>query len=177
MTKLKVLLADESSTINKVFDVALKNLGAEIKTVQHGIDVLEVAESFKPDIIFAEILLSKMNGYEVCSQIKQNSNLNKTPIVLMWSGFMDIDEDKFITCQADSKLEKPFSGDLLIKTIHKNLPSESKAAKLVEDYIHSSSHVIANPLTASQEEPPTNETGELLKPGLLKTFLEFWQKV
>ena len=159
MTKIKILLADESPTINKVFDVALKNLGAEIKTVQHGIDVLEVAESFKPDIIFSEILLSKMNGYEVCSQIKQNSDLNKIPVVLMWSGFMDIDEDKFITCQADSKLEKPFSGDLLIKTIQKNLPNESKASKLVEDYTHSSSHVIANPLTASQGEPPTNETG------------------
>lgn len=114
---LRILLADESSTIKKAFEIGLDSYGAEIKNVQHGIDVLEVAESFKPDIIFADVLISKMNGYEVCAQIKQNPKLQQTPVVLMWSGFMDIDEDKYFTCHADGKIEKPFSADQLLTLI------------------------------------------------------------
>lgn len=114
---LRILLADESSTIKKAFEIGLNSFGAEIKNVQHGIDVLEVAEHFKPDIIFADVLISKMNGYEVCSQIKSHDSLGTTPVVLMWSGFMDIDEDKYFTCQADGKIEKPFSADQLMTMI------------------------------------------------------------
>jgi CheY-like chemotaxis protein len=114
---LRILLADESSTIKKAFEIGLNSFGAEIKNVQHGIDVLEIAESFKPDIIFADVLISKMNGYEVCAQIKQNKSLNTIPVVLMWSGFMDIDEDKYFTCQADGKIEKPFSADQVLSLI------------------------------------------------------------
>lgn len=114
---LRILLADESSTIKKAFEIGLNSFGAEIKNVQHGIDVLEVAEHFKPDIIFADVLISKMNGYAVCSQIKQHPTLSGTPVVLMWSGFMDIDEDKYYTCQADGKIEKPFSADQLMSLI------------------------------------------------------------
>jgi CheY-like chemotaxis protein len=114
---LRILLADESSTIKKAFELGLNSFGAEIKNVQHGIDVLEVAEHFKPDIIFADVLISKMNGYEVCSQIKSHDTLGATPVVLMWSGFMDIDEDKYYTCQADGKIEKPFSADQLMSII------------------------------------------------------------
>lgn len=114
---LRILLADESSMIKKAFELGLTSYDAEIKNVQHGIDVQEVAESFKPDIIFADVLINKMNGYEVCSLIKQHETLSSTPVVLMWSGFMDIDEDKYFTSQADGKLEKPFSADQLLKII------------------------------------------------------------
>lgn len=121
---LRILLADESSTIKKAFEIGLNSFGAEIKNVQHGIDVLEVAEHFNPDIIFADILISKMNGYEVCAQIKQHKKLGSTPVVLMWSGFMDIDEDKYFTCQADGKLEKPFSADQLMSLIQTLVPKQ-----------------------------------------------------
>ncbi len=114
---LRILLADESSTIKKAFEIGLNSYGVEIKNVQHGIDVLEVAEHFNPDIVFADVLISKMNGYEVCSQIKQHKELSQIPVVLMWSGFMDIDEDKYFTSQANGKLEKPFSADQLMHLI------------------------------------------------------------
>lgn len=119
---LRVLLADESSTIKRVFEISLKDLGLEIKTVQHGIDVIEVAESFQPDIIFADVLISKMNGYEVCAQIKQHPQLSVVPVVLMWSSFMEIDEDKYSACSADGRLEKPFSNEQLRAKIQSLVP-------------------------------------------------------
>src|SRR5690606_27290914 len=105
---LRVLLADESSTIKKVFQLALQDFAAELKPVNLGVDVLPVAQSFKPDIIFADVLLQKRNGYEVSAELKQDPALKSIPVVLMWSGFMELDEDKYQASMANAQLEKPF---------------------------------------------------------------------
>src|SRR5580698_858214 len=86
---LRVLLADESSTIKKVFQLALQDFAVEVRPVNLGIDVASVALSFKPDIIFADVLLQKKNGYDVCNELKQDPALSSIPVVLMWSGFME----------------------------------------------------------------------------------------
>ncbi len=158
---LRILLADESSTIKKAFELGLNSFGAEVKNVQHGIDVLEVAEHFNPDIIFADVLISKMNGYEVCSQIKNHHSLSSIPVVLMWSGFMDIDEDKYFTCQADGKIEKPFSADQLM-TIIKTLVQKPIGERLD---IKSQNRPEPTPLNPSDFPPQ-------LKPATLSTSNE-----
>lgn len=119
---LRVLLADESSTIKKVFQLALQDFAVEVKPVNVGLDVAAVAESFKPDIIFADVLLQKKNGYDVSLEIKQNSGLQKTPVVLMWSGFMDLDEDKMQASGADAQLEKPFDVKSLRSLVQSLVP-------------------------------------------------------
>lgn len=110
---LRVLLADESSTIKKVMQLALSDFGVEVKTVPVGLDVLQVTKNFKPDIVFADVLLTKRSGYEVCSDLKNDPETAQIPVVLMWSGFMEIDENKAVECQADRRLEKPFDADHL----------------------------------------------------------------
>ncbi len=110
---LRVLLADESSTIKKVMQLALSDYGVEVKSVPVGLDVLQVSKNFKPDIVFADVLLTKRSGYEVCADLKNDSQTAHIPVVLMWSGFMEIDELKAQECQADRRLEKPFDADLL----------------------------------------------------------------
>ena len=62
---LRVLLADESNTIKKVMELSLQDFAVEVKAVNMGVDVLEVARNFKADIIFADVLLPKVSGYEV----------------------------------------------------------------------------------------------------------------
>ena len=119
---LRVLLADESSTIKKVFQLALQDFAVEVKPVNVGLDVTAVAESFKPDIIFADVLLQKKNGYDVSLEIKQNTGLQKTPVVLMWSGFMDLDEDKMQASGADAQLEKPFDVKSLRSLVQSLVP-------------------------------------------------------
>lgn len=116
---LRVLLADESSTIKKVLQLALSDLGIEVKSVPSGIDVVPVALDFRPDIIFADILLSKRNGYEVCGDIKANAQLKNTPVVLMWSSFMEFDEKLSQKAGANARLEKPFDTDALRNVVNK----------------------------------------------------------
>lgn len=110
---LRVLLADESSTIKKVMELALQDFAVTVKAVPVGLDVLAVAKSFKPDIVFADVMLQKKNGYEVCAELKADAMLKHVPVILMWSGFMEFDDKKSSAAHADNKLEKPFDAETL----------------------------------------------------------------
>lgn len=128
---LRVLLADESSTIKKVMLLALADFAVEVKAVPVGLDVLSVTKTFKPDIIFADVLLTKRSGYEVCLDIKNDSATQHIPVVLMWSGFMEIDEVKARECRADRRLEKPFDADHL-RSIVTDLVKKTNANPISE---------------------------------------------
>lgn len=118
---LRVLLADESPTIKKVFKLSLQDYGAEIRVVTSGLDVARGIQDFNPDIIFSDVLLPKKNGYDVCTEIKSDSTLNSIPYIMMWSSFMDIDQEKFNSSGADDKLEKPFEAEQLRDLIQKHV--------------------------------------------------------
>ena len=119
---LRVLLADESTTIKKVMQLALQDFGVEVKTVPLGVDVVEVAKAFKPDIIFADVLLQKRNGYEVAADLKRDPQLTSTPVVLMWSSFMELDEDAARNSRAEGRLEKPFDVENLRQVVLELVP-------------------------------------------------------
>lgn len=145
---LRVLLADESSTIKKVMQLALQDFGVEVKAVPIGLDVVQVSRSFKPDIIFADVLLSKRNGYEVSMDVKADSVLNKVPVVLMWSSFMEIDEAKVQECRADRKIEKPFDAETL--------------RAMVKELVHTtSSNLISNYLSFPDLPPIIDEKSQV----------------
>ncbi len=119
---LRVLLADESSTIKKAIQLVLSEYGVEVKTVPTGIDVLSVAQSFLPDIVIADILLNKKNGYEVCLELKNNAGTSKVPVVLMWSSFMQLDEQLYRSSRADASLEKPFEAETIKALFERLVP-------------------------------------------------------
>jgi CheY-like chemotaxis protein len=130
---LRVLLADESISIKKVMQLSLQDYGVEVKAVPVGLDVLEVAQSFLPDIVFADILLSKKNGYEVAKELKDNPRTANIPLVLMWSGFMELDAEKAREAQIAGELEKPFDADQLRTLVKKLVPRLGK--NVIADYL------------------------------------------
>jgi len=103
----------------------LQDFAVEVRPVNIGIDVVSVAQGFKPDIIFIDVLLQKKNGYEVSSELKQHNALKDIPVVLMWSGFMELDEDKFQASMANAQLEKPFDVSALRKLVGELVPRTS----------------------------------------------------
>lgn len=119
---LRVLLADESSTIKKAIQLVLSEFGVEVKTVPTGIDVLAVAQTFLPEIVIADILLNKKNGYEVCLELKNNEATRNIPVVLMWSSFMQLDTQLFQNSKADASLEKPFEAETIKALFEKLVP-------------------------------------------------------
>ncbi|MBK9294973.1 MAG: response regulator [Oligoflexia bacterium] len=116
---LKVLLADDSSAIAKVVQICLQDFGVEVKSICSGKDVLDVARSFKPDIAFIDVMLPHKPGYQVAEEIKNDQNLKKTPVIMLWSSFMEFDEDKYKKCQANDRLEKPFEAKDIRQIVQK----------------------------------------------------------
>ncbi|MFN8791687.1 MAG: response regulator [Bdellovibrionales bacterium] len=134
---LRVLLADESSTIKKVVQLTLQDFDVDVRSVSVGLDVLSVAKTFQPDLVLADVLLAKRSGYEVCHDLKNDSETSGIPVVLMWSGFMEIDEQKARLCGADRRLEKPFDPTTL--------------RNVVKELVH---RTLANPVSSYVQFPP-----------------------
>jgi CheY-like chemotaxis protein len=119
---LRVLLADESTTIKKVIQLTLQDFAVDVKAVHVGVDVLDVARSFEPEIIFVDVLLQKKTGYDVVRELKNDAKLKNVPVILMWSSFMELDDKLATECGADARLEKPFDAETLRQIVLQKVP-------------------------------------------------------
>ncbi len=158
---LRVLLADESVTIKKVIQLALQDFAVEVKAVPVGLDVMNVAKSFNPDLVFADILLQKKSGYEVCAELKRDHSTAAIPVVLMWSSFMELDAAQFNSCGADGKLEKPFEVEQLRKLVLELVPRtrSQRLAHFLEFPAGSKKTPPSDPAPAARStKPPSSPT-------------------
>jgi len=114
----KLLLADDSITIQKVVELVLAEEDFEIKSVSNGEDALNVIDSFRPDIVLADIEMPKVNGYQLCEKIKQNPKTSGVPVILLAGAFEPIDEELSQTVGADDSVIKPFESQELISKIN-----------------------------------------------------------
>lgn len=114
----KLLLADDSITIQKVVELVLAEEDFEIKSVGNGEDALIAIDSFGPDIVLADIDMPKLNGYQLCEKIKQNPGTAGIPVILLAGAFEPIDEGLSRAVGADDSIIKPFESQELISKIN-----------------------------------------------------------
>lgn len=114
----KLLLADDSITIQKVVELILAEEGVEIKTANNGEEALAVINSFRPDIILADVEMPKLNGYQLCEKIKQDPSTQDIPVILLTGAFEPIDEERAKQVKADDYIVKPFESQELISKIN-----------------------------------------------------------
>ncbi|MBF0344705.1 MAG: response regulator [Nitrospirae bacterium] len=127
----KLLLADDSITIQKVVELILSEEDFEIITVGDGQEALSKLKNSKPDIILADIDMPKIDGYDLCKEIKSNPATKHIPVILLVGAFEPINEQKAKEVGSDDFLIKPFESHEFLKKIHSVLqrtPSTSKAA-------------------------------------------------
>lgn len=161
---LRVLLADESTTIKKVMQLALQDFAVEVKAVPIGLDVLPVTKNFKPDIIFVDVLLTKKSGYDVCLELKSDAATAHIPIVLMWSSFMELDEQKFTSSKANGRLEKPFDADSLrqlVETLAPKTQTQPTSSYLQFPPLPEFDEKVATPTNPLDSIPSIEATPEL----------------
>ncbi len=120
----KVLLADDSATMQKVVDVVLREEGFDVQSANTGEEALQAVGSFAPDLVFAYIKLPGMNGYDLTKQIKSSTTI---PVVLLAGAFEPVDEALMQECGADDSLVKPFQTEDLMAIIKKFLPEAGAA--------------------------------------------------
>jgi CheY-like chemotaxis protein len=104
----KLLLADDSLTIQKVVDLTFADEGVNVVCVNNGRDAIDRIEEFAPDVVLADVFMPQINGYEVCEYIKQNEKLKHIPVMLLVGSFEPFDEVEARRVGADDTLTKPF---------------------------------------------------------------------
>jgi CheY-like chemotaxis protein len=121
----RLLLADDSITIQKVVELVLAEEDFEIKAVSNGEDALAAVGTFRPDIVLADIEMPKMNGYQLCEHIKQDPETACIPVILLAGAFEPIDEELSASVGADDSIIKPFESQELISKINAALTMAS----------------------------------------------------
>lgn len=108
MSKRKLLLADDSVTIQKVVNLTFADEGIEVITTGDGNSAMEKLHEIKPDLVMADVNMPGLNGYQICEQIKHNEATRATPVILLVGSFEPFDEARARAAGADDYLTKPF---------------------------------------------------------------------
>lgn len=125
----RLLLADDSITIQKVVAIIFANEEFELTVVDNGNAALDKAREIRPDVMLVDALMPGKTGYEVCSEIRRDPNLNSVPILLLIGAFEPLDEQKARDCGADASISKPFESQQLIDKVKELLElGKSRAA-------------------------------------------------
>lgn len=114
----KILLADDSLTIQKVVSLTFASEDVQIEAVTNGSLAIEKARSFRPHVILADVFMPGCNGYEVCDTVKKDPELGKIPVVLLVGTFEPFDEVEASRVGCDAHLTKPFDTSELIKVVN-----------------------------------------------------------
>jgi len=128
----KLLLADDSITIQKVVELVLSEEDFQIKAVNNGTEALNQVEVFKPDIVLADIEMPEINGYQLCERIKKSAGTAHIPVILLAGAFEPLDEELAKNVGADDFIIKPFESQELISKINAVITSAGIEAETME---------------------------------------------
>lgn len=128
----KVLLADDSVTIQRVVKIILADDDYALHVADNGDAALAMAQADRPDIVLADVYMPGKNGYELCAAIKQEAALAGVPVLLLTGTFEAFDESKALAAGADGWIAKPFESMALIEQIDGVLSRSASAVALPE---------------------------------------------
>lgn len=114
---LKVLVIDDSKTIRRTAETLLNKVGCNVVTAEDGFDALAKIADNRPDIIFVDIMMPRLDGYQTCALIKNNEDFSSIPIVMLSSKDGLFDKAKGRIVGSDEYLTKPFSKTELLSAI------------------------------------------------------------
>lgn len=114
---VKVLVIDDSKTIRRSAENLLSKEGCDVITATDGFDALAKIADCKPEIIFVDIMMPRLDGYQTCALIKNNAEFKATPVVMLSSKDGLFDKAKGRIVGSDRYITKPFSKDELLGTI------------------------------------------------------------
>lgn len=114
---LKILIIDDSKTIRRTAETLLSKEGCRVFTAVDGFDALSKIADHRPDVIFVDIMMPRLDGYQTCSLIKHNSNFKDTPVIMLSSRDGLFDRARGRIVGSEQYLTKPFTKDELLGAI------------------------------------------------------------
>ena len=117
----KILVVDDSITIQKIVAMAFENEDASVEGIGNGDEALARLKTFQHDIVLADVEMPGLNGFELSREIKESSKLNSIPVLLLASDFEEFDENLFRASLADDHITKPFKSEDLVRKVRELL--------------------------------------------------------
>ncbi len=117
LSGLKILVVDDSKTIRRTAETLLSKEGCQVFTAIDGFDALSKIADHQPDLIFVDIMMPRLDGYETCSLIKHNKMFKETPVIMLSSKDGLFDRARGRIVGSEQYLTKPFTKDELLGAI------------------------------------------------------------
>jgi twitching motility two-component system response regulator PilG len=116
----KVLVIDDSNTIRRSAEIFLKQAGHEVVLAEDGFDALAKLSDYRPDLVFCDILMPRLDGYQTCAIIKRNPQFASVPVIMLSSkdGLFDKARGRMVGSQ--DYLTKPFTKDQLLHAVQQH---------------------------------------------------------
>jgi twitching motility two-component system response regulator PilG len=116
-SKPKVMVIDDSNTIRRSAEIFLLQAGCEFILAEDGFDALAKIADHHPDVIFVDIMMPRLDGYQTCALIKKNSRFRDTPVIMLSSKDGLFDRARGRLVGSDEYLTKPFTKDTLLTAV------------------------------------------------------------
>lgn len=116
----KVLVIDDSNTIRRSAEIFLKQGGYEVVLAEDGFDALAKVSDHKPDLIFCDILMPRLDGYQTCAIIKRNPSFATVPVIMLSSKDGLFDKARGRMVGSEDYLTKPFTKDQLLQAVEQH---------------------------------------------------------
>jgi len=123
---LKVMVVDDSNTIRRTAETILSKAGCDVVTAVDGFDSLAKIVDVVPDVIFVDIMMPRLDGYQTCALIKNNNEFKQTPVIMLSSKDGLFDKAKGRIVGADEYLTKPFSKNELFAVLERIVANNTK---------------------------------------------------
>ena len=120
---LKVMIIDDSKTIRRTAEMLLAKAGCDMVTAVDGFDALAKIADSNPDLIFVDIMMPRLDGYQTCSLIKNNADFAAKPVIMLSSKDGLFDKARGRIVGSDEYLTKPFSKEELFDAIERHRPA------------------------------------------------------
>ena len=121
LQNLKVMIIDDSKTIRRTAETLLQREGCQVVSAVDGFDALSKIVDTNPDIIFVDIMMPRLDGYQTCALIKNNQNYHNVPVIMLSSKDGLFDQAKGKIVGSEQYLTKPFSKEELFEAINNHV--------------------------------------------------------
>jgi len=132
-TGIKVMIIDDSKTIRRTAELILQKAGCLVVTAVDGFESLALIVDHKPDIIFVDIMMPRLDGYQTCAIIKHNLIFQTIPIIMLSSKDGLFDKARGRIVGAEEYLTKPFTGEELLTAIKRYVSPKDTRKKITEN--------------------------------------------
>ena len=119
---LKVMVIDDSNTIRRSAEIFLVQAGCKVILAEDGFDALAKVTDHQPDVIFVDIMMPRLDGYQTCALIKKNARFAATPVIMLSSKDGLFDRARGRMVGSDEYLTKPFTKETLLRTVAERAP-------------------------------------------------------